>query len=204
MPNPTPATGEAMSARAADPLLSTIREYREGCKAYADGLTEDDLDGDEALFEQTYGPQMRTLTAWSDPATRPEGAIEALRLIKEERMLTEPMGIALVDAVIGFLEGWSASEPDPLLTAITNYRNGSIALNSVPDEFISQENEQEIFDVVYRPHVNVLRDEAPAATTLAGVREAIQMVFDEDALDDVVVEGVLRAALAYFDGKAVQ
>ncbi|PWE57166.1 hypothetical protein DEM27_05860 [Metarhizobium album] len=106
MPNTSvPATGEAVPAGAADPLLSTILSYRDGCKAYADGLTEEDIDNDDTLFERTYGEQMRALTAWQDPATTPEGAIEALRLIKDERMITEPMGVAMVDAAIGYLEG---------------------------------------------------------------------------------------------------
>ena len=130
MPKHIPAAGEAMptidrrtllqglvatavapaaaSAMTYDPLLSTIRDYRAGCAAYRDDLTESDFDNDDDLFERTYAPPMRILTAWRDPAATPEGAIEALRLLKDERLVTEDIGFAMIDAVIGYLQGKAA------------------------------------------------------------------------------------------------
>lgn len=92
---------------------------------------------------------------------------------------------------------------DPLQKAIEAYRAGLKRLNDLEiSEDITLAEENALFEAAYGKEKAVLMEAAPAATSLAGVREAIRLVFDEDAIDDMVAEGALRAALAYLDGRA--
>lgn len=92
---------------------------------------------------------------------------------------------------------------DPLFAAIQAYRAAVVALNAldIPDG-MPIEKEEALNASVYDGPKNVLIEAAPAATSIAGVREAIRLAFDEDSICDMVAEGALRAALAYLDGRA--
>lgn len=171
---------------------------------YAEWLSVKDAvtpDGEEEPNPSRY-QQLQAAIIAAEPLTPQDVAI--MYIVDTDDCGSDPSDFFL-DRVRQIADGVKLEPaPDPLLTAITNYRNGCVTLNSIPFEFITKDNENDIFDAIYRPHVDALIGDAPAATTLAGVREAIQLVFDEDAIDDMIAEGALRAALAYFDGKAVQ
>ncbi|WP_439618344.1 hypothetical protein [Shinella sp.] len=107
--------------------------------------------------------------------------------------------------VESFHDETAGGEPvvDPLLEAIEAYQAACNSLNDleVADD-ASLEEENALFDAIYGKEKDVLIDAAPTATSLAGVRAAIRLAFEEDAVDDMVAEGALRAALAYLDGRA--
>lgn len=107
--------------------------------------------------------------------------------------------------VASFLDEAPAPAPseDPLLAAITDYRAGLKALNELEvGDDVSLEDENALFDAAYGKQKAILIEAAPVATSIAGVREAIQLAFDEEAIDDQVAEGALRAALEYLNGRA--
>ncbi|MHB2265686.1 hypothetical protein [Aliihoeflea sp. PC F10.4] len=91
---------------------------------------------------------------------------------------------------------------DPLLNLITEYRKQSAVFAAIPDDVLTKQNEPEFVASTYGPSMCLLADEAPEATSLAGVREAIRLAFDEDAFVCRLSENALRSALAYLDGGA--
>lgn len=91
---------------------------------------------------------------------------------------------------------------DPLLDLISSYKAGLAAWNAIPAETVTRENEEELTRATYGEFLDALSEAAPAATSLAGVRAALQLAIDEDGFCDTVAEGAVRAALAYFDGRA--
>lgn len=95
----------AIGLAAYDPLLNAIKAFHAGCAAYSADSAEYEERGEEGvLVEATYGPPMKALCNWDTPAQSPASAIEALKLIKSEKMLIDNMGEAMIDAAIGFLE----------------------------------------------------------------------------------------------------
>lgn len=92
--------------------------------------------------------------------------------------------------------------PDPLLDLINSYRSGIAAWNAIPEEMITRGNEEELTRATYGEFQDALSEAAPAATSLAGVRAALKLAIDEDGFCDTIAEGAVRAALAYFDGRA--
>ncbi|WLR94858.1 hypothetical protein [Shinella zoogloeoides] len=110
-----------------------------------------------------------------------------------------------VEFVASFIDLAPAMAPaeDPLLVAITAYRKAVVALNDLEiGEDVSLAEENALIDAVYGKEKDLLIEAAPTVTSVAGVREAIRLAFDEDAIHDMVAEGALRAALAYLDGRA--
>lgn len=95
-----------------------------------------------------------------------------------------------------------ASPADPLLDLINSYKSGVAAWNAIPDGMITKDNEGELTRATYGEFQDALCEAAPAATSLAGVRAALQFAIDEDGFCDTIAEGVVRAALAYLDGRA--
>ena len=96
-------------AVAADPLVHAINNFRAGNAAFCK-LDEDEwpaLGGDDAVIEMTYGAPMRVLDEWEKPATSLQGAIEALKLIRDEQLMLEVMGDSMLAAALAYLEGLS-------------------------------------------------------------------------------------------------
>jgi hypothetical protein len=92
---------------------------------------------------------------------------------------------------------------DPLLSAIEAYRaKVSLLAETDTSHCASIDEENEAFYAIYGAEQDVLTEAAPMPTSIAGVREAIRLALEEDAICDRVAEGPLRAALAYLDGRA--
>ncbi|MGT2444497.1 hypothetical protein ACU4I5_18735 [Ensifer adhaerens] len=87
-----------------DPLLAAINDYREGCAAYRE-LPDDSPDSDDAAAAATYGPALETLVNWTQQARSREAVVNALELIKCERLVMDGMATALIDACIPFIKG---------------------------------------------------------------------------------------------------
>lgn len=93
-------------AVAADPLVHAINDYRAGNAAFCK-LDESEwpaLGGDDAVIEMTYGAPMRVLDEWDQPAKSLEGAISALKLIRDEQLMLETMGDSMLAAALSYLE----------------------------------------------------------------------------------------------------
>ncbi len=92
---------------------------------------------------------------------------------------------------------------DPLLDLIDRYSSGVAAWRAIPPEAITSANEDELTRTTYGEFQDALSEAAPAATSLVGVRAALQLAVDEDGFSDTITKGAVRAALAYFDGRAL-
>lgn len=97
----------------------------------------------------------------------------------------------------------AAKRPDPLLAAINAYRAGRQAFDDLDESAFTaggREAEDRLVATTYGPPQDVLLNDAPQASSLAGVREAIRLAFEEEeAFDNRLVENALRSALAYLD-----
>ncbi|WP_373503041.1 hypothetical protein [Aestuariivirga sp.] len=93
------------------PLRETIAAYHGGYIAFCAASDEewDTDEGHDALVERTYGPAYEALGKWGQPATTLQGAIDALRLAKQESddIMASPVVPAMIAAVIGYLEAVS-------------------------------------------------------------------------------------------------
>lgn len=130
---------------------------------------------------------------------------EAMPAINRRRMLTAIVTVPACGMVAG-VHAAAAAAHDPLVEAINAYRIGKQAFADLPNSlFTSMEAEDRLVAETYGPAQDLfLRDaaHAPKATSLAGVREAIRLAFEEGALVDCMAETALRSALAYLDGGA--
>ena len=94
---------------------------------------------------------------------------------------------------------------DPMLEAIKDYRAGYAAFMAIPSEQITGDNEDALVAATYGPPQSAILLNAPhtpKVTSIAGVREAIRLTFEENALIDCLAENALREALAYLDREA--
>lgn len=88
-----------------DPLLTKIKDFQAGLerlRSIKDTIT---TENEERLVAETYGPLLDQLTEWDAPAVTLEGAIEALKLMKQQDVMNDPLGEAMRCAVLSFLEG---------------------------------------------------------------------------------------------------
>lgn len=94
------------------------------------------------------------------------------------------------------------AEPDPLLAVIGDYRRNMAVFNA-SGEMTSDEDDA-LAAATWRPHYNALRTGQPAATSLTGAVAALRLAAEdmEGCQDTELVGGLVRAALAYFDGRA--
>lgn len=99
-----------------------------------------------------------------------------------------------------------AAEPaDPMLEAIKAYRAGYAAFMTIPESQITKDNEDDLVAATYGPPQDAILRNAPhtpKVASIAGVREAIRLTFEENALIDCLAENALREALAYLDAQA--
>lgn len=96
----------------------------------------------------------------------------------------------------------TAEAADPMLEAITAYRAGHAAFMAIPIEQITTDNEDDLAWATYMPaQETILRNapHTPKVTSIAGVREAIRLTFEIEALIDCMAENALRSALEYLD-----
>lgn len=96
-----------------------------------------------------------------------------------------------------------AAEPDALLDLVNEYREGLAVFNASGDH--SPEADKTLQAATWEPAYDRLCVAPPAATTLAGALAGVRLVADEEescgSQPDFTIN-VLRAALAYFDGRA--
>lgn len=96
------------------------------------------------------------------------------------------------------------SEPvDPMLAMITEYRKQVAAFAAIPDDVLTKDSEPGYVASTYEPAMLVLMNETPETTSIAGVREAIRLAFEENAFLCTLSEKCLRSALAYLDQEAL-
>ena len=95
-----------VAAAPQDPLLDTIKGFRDGLAAFSaipgDQITQEN---EEGLVEETYGPWQDELDDWDEPARSVEGAIEAIKLMQEQDVFIDVVGKSMAKAVLSFLEG---------------------------------------------------------------------------------------------------
>lgn len=102
--------GAAASVAAAhDPLFAAIARLHAG-EAMIEAMPVEDFDrygGEEAALETLFHRHHRAISGWRGPAKSREGAIAALNLAQREASFCgdNPAAIAMIQAVIGFLEG---------------------------------------------------------------------------------------------------
>ncbi|WP_427026575.1 hypothetical protein ACP4J4_20370 (plasmid) [Aureimonas ureilytica] len=96
-----------------------------------------------------------------------------------------------------------AAEPDALLDLVNEYREGLAAFNASGD--LSPQEDRALQAATWGAPYDRLCTAPPVATTLAGALAGIRLVADEEEncgqQPDLTIN-VLRAALAYFDGRA--
>ncbi|MDI7865062.1 hypothetical protein MRS76_24400 [Rhizobiaceae bacterium n13] len=85
----------------ADPIIAAIDAYHAGNAAYCAQPDEDD-----AAIEATYGPPLRVLEDWDQPALTRQGAIAALQLAKKEDggISCSPIVGNMLDAALAYFE----------------------------------------------------------------------------------------------------
>lgn len=88
-----------------DPLLELIRNYRNGVEEL--NAIPDEVftrENEYQIYFDTYGRFETALDKWDAPALSLQGALEALKLIRERDMFDDTMGDPLLNAAIGYLE----------------------------------------------------------------------------------------------------
>ncbi|NTF35528.1 hypothetical protein [Agrobacterium rubi] len=92
-----------------DPLLATIQEFHSGLTRFNELEKETVTQADEdRLVAETYGGPIDRLYDWDAPAVTLEGAIEALKLMKQQDVFSDRLGESMARAVLSFLEGAKA------------------------------------------------------------------------------------------------
>ncbi|KNY35576.1 hypothetical protein [Agrobacterium sp. SUL3] len=89
-----------------DPLLDTIKGFRDGLAAFS-AIPGDQITGanEDGLVEATYGRWLVKLDDWDEPAGSVEGAIEAIKLMQDQDVFVDVVGKSMARAVLSFLEG---------------------------------------------------------------------------------------------------
>lgn len=90
---------------------------------------------------------------------------------------------------------------DPMLDTISEYRRQVAVFAAIPDEALTKDSEPAHVAATYEPAMRVLMDDTPETTSIAGVREAIRLAFEESAFLCKLSEKCLRSALAYLDSE---
>lgn len=103
----------------ADPLLRAIEEWRAGDAAYPNHPLAKKLDATQEELDiavaETYGPADTVLRKWDRPAVTFEGAMAALKLVREEAidnmMSCSEVLNSMLDAAIAYFDGRATVEP---------------------------------------------------------------------------------------------
>lgn len=103
------AMGHSRRVVVRDEIRFAISDFRNGCVAFGE-IDEADWDargGENAVVAATYGGPLAVLEGWTKPASTREGAIDALRLAKEENHAHADSRVAkaMVAAALAFFEG---------------------------------------------------------------------------------------------------
>ncbi|MFC3208198.1 twin-arginine translocation signal domain-containing protein [Aquamicrobium soli] len=106
---------------------------------------------------------------------------------------------AMVGAAVPVAVPVAAAVHDPLLEAISQYRAGIKAFAAIPDDVLTKENERLYVEATYLPSFKAIAYGNLEASSMAGVREAIRIALEDDAINDSLAEGALKSALAYLD-----
>ncbi|MFK0688026.1 hypothetical protein ACFX5Q_07450 [Mesorhizobium sp. IMUNJ 23033] len=103
-----PSTGSTAPETINDPLLDAIRAYRAGMDDY-NVNAPDDSDEADAYAEISYAPSLEVLAEWEQPAKTYRGALEALRLVAEENVVSQASDIngPLLAAALAYFEAQS-------------------------------------------------------------------------------------------------
>lgn len=114
-------------------------------------------------------------------------------------------GIVISTTPSAFAVAPTAEAPiaDPALAVLTTYRQQIDAFNK-DTRGLSDDDLDALRDRTWGPFWNEVEDDPskmPAATTYAGAILALQTMLTEQNLDGFD-EGLLRSALAYFEGRA--
>lgn len=96
--------GRVPAGNQTDPIIAAIAAYRDGMRRFNETPFSDDES--DKMIEVTYGPPMRTLMEWQEPARSQRGAIEALRMAKDEMShhADSDVAAAMVAAALAYLE----------------------------------------------------------------------------------------------------
>lgn len=99
------AHSAAVAPIIADPLLSVSNAYKSGLAAF-NAIPDDILtrENEEQFVADTYADAHDQIAAWDQPAMTRDGAIEALRFMKEQDVFSDAFGEPLRRAVLGYLE----------------------------------------------------------------------------------------------------
>lgn len=91
----------------ADPIVGAIRDFRAGLAAFNALPNEVTDKNEDQAINATYGPPQQILMDWEAPAKSHEGAVEALRLARDEAAEFAYSAISdnMVIAALAYLEG---------------------------------------------------------------------------------------------------
>lgn len=81
-----------------------INDYKDGCAAFC-AIPEEVMEQDEdGVIARTYGGPMKVLENWDRTVLTRDGAVAALRLIRDEKIYIDGFGASVFLAALGFLE----------------------------------------------------------------------------------------------------
>lgn len=198
-----------------DPIIGAIQAYRNGSSAFNARPEYREKEDELKAIAETYGPPTKVLEEWTTPARTIEGALAALKLIRDD-VIIEHLGISLLEAAIGYLEGVSLSArhhtlseapaaQDHLYEAIITWRTALDGFNSVTDPFLAEprtpDEEENYICQVYGDHQAVLENWNQPAETARGALEAMRVISERALFQDLSCEPLCRAVLGYLAGK---
>ena len=88
---------------------------------------------------------------------------------------------------------------DPLLTAIRRYRSGVAAFESIPEDDVTPQNEEDLVRATYGPAQDLLMDNVLPTASMAGACEALRFALGEQAFGCRMSENAVRSVLAYLE-----
>ncbi|MBL8577696.1 MAG: hypothetical protein JNK47_10750 [Mesorhizobium sp.] len=127
-----------------DPLIDAIKAFRDGLAAYNRHSYPKTGRGSEAkAIAETYGPASDRLQQWDGPALTHEGAVEALRLVKEELHDTrgDTIALNLTTAALAYFERTAARSTSPLLQLFQAWDDVQKRLRTVDPTLTPEEDD---------------------------------------------------------------
>jgi hypothetical protein len=88
-----------------DPLVAAIQAYEEGNAKFCSIPSVVSDPNEERWIAETYGPPMKVLQDWEDPARSMEGVIRALKVLDDDSLVLDGIGTSLLYACRAYLEG---------------------------------------------------------------------------------------------------
>ncbi|SEH78697.1 hypothetical protein SAMN05216228_1008103 [Rhizobium tibeticum] len=148
-------------------------------------------------------PNLVTNTApqerYSNPMAKLDSLLREAATILRDNSDLKIARIALNEhGVHTFLKIPGYSESDPLLEAITAYREGLAALRAIREQ-ITRDNEDGLVEQTYGPHMRALLEWDKAAISRQSAIEAMKLMAEEDVFVDEIGEALRRAVLGYLE-----